>query len=507
VAWWLFQNVVITSALALLVVIVCRVTRIGPVARHSLWVLVLVKFVTPPLVVWPWAAPDPLGLAALEVRVDGRSIAHASSSHVIDKDGRISSEPVAVDPSGFAVVPIGEPRDRNVPRVSADALSLLLAIWAAGSVILLVLEGVRLVRLARRVRAAVPADPEIVKRVADLANRLGVRPVPVLTMAGIAAPMVWCLGRPRLIWPAGLASDSDASVDGVIVHELAHIKRRDHVVGWIELLAGVVWWWNPLFWYVRSARREQAELACDAWVISTLPDGRRAYAESLLALSGAIVSGTSPRSMAAVVGIGASSRRALERRLVMVMKGRAPVRLSLAGLLALAVMAAATLPAWATGSQQPPPPPPPPQAALAPKPSPQGQPPPPPPPAVKGQPAPAPLPPPPPPPPKPAEYKLRQAVPARNWTVFARQAELPAEGRQLLEKYETEREAIRQEIEKRIAERREALIKSLQDLQDQYTKAGKLDEAVAIRDFLKAGGPGLDAEYYWVTGASWNRRR
>lgn len=191
----------------------------------------------------------------------------------------------------------------------------------------------------------------------------------------------------------------------------------------------------------------------------------------------------------------------------MVMKGRAPVRLSLAGLLALAVMAAATLPAWATGSQQPPPPPPPPQAALAPKPSPQGQPPPPPPPAVKGQPAPAPLPPPPPPPPKPAEYKLRQAVPARNWTVFARQAELPAEGRQLLEKYETEREAIRQEIEKRIAERREALIKSLQDLQDQYTKAGKLDEAVAIRDFLKAGGPGLDAEYYWVTGASWNRRR
>ena len=58
-AWWLFQNAVITSALALLVVIVCRVTRIGPVARHALWVLVLVKFVTPP----PFNVPLPTTLA------------------------------------------------------------------------------------------------------------------------------------------------------------------------------------------------------------------------------------------------------------------------------------------------------------------------------------------------------------------------------------------------------------------------------------------------------------
>ena len=71
----------------------------------------------------------------------------------------------------------------------------------------------------------------------------------------------------------------------LLLHELAHVKRRDHIVGWIELVAGIVWWWNPLFWFVRSALREQAELACDVWVITTLPNGRRAYAESLLALS------------------------------------------------------------------------------------------------------------------------------------------------------------------------------------------------------------------------------
>ena len=63
-AWWLFQNVVITTALAALVAAACRAFAIGPVARHALWLVVLVKFVTPPILALPFALPDPLGLAA-----------------------------------------------------------------------------------------------------------------------------------------------------------------------------------------------------------------------------------------------------------------------------------------------------------------------------------------------------------------------------------------------------------------------------------------------------------
>jgi len=56
---------------------------------------------------------------------------------------------------------------------------------------------------------------------------------------------------------------SDDSLDGLIVHELAHVRRRDHWVGWLELLTGLLWWWNPLYWYARHQLRENAELACD----------------------------------------------------------------------------------------------------------------------------------------------------------------------------------------------------------------------------------------------------
>src|SRR3954466_1426914 len=53
-AWWTLQHLVVTALVAGAVQIVCRAGRIGPVGRHALWVLVLLKLLTPPLVVLPW---------------------------------------------------------------------------------------------------------------------------------------------------------------------------------------------------------------------------------------------------------------------------------------------------------------------------------------------------------------------------------------------------------------------------------------------------------------------
>ena len=56
--WWTVQNLAVTALLAGLVALASRVCRVGPVGRHALWLVVLVKLLTPPLVVWPWAVRD-----------------------------------------------------------------------------------------------------------------------------------------------------------------------------------------------------------------------------------------------------------------------------------------------------------------------------------------------------------------------------------------------------------------------------------------------------------------
>jgi beta-lactamase regulating signal transducer with metallopeptidase domain len=483
--WWLFQNAVMTAALAGVVAAICRSGRIGPVVKHALWVLVLVKFVTPPVVVWPWTAPDPLRLAAFAANDEPAGVTPLDA---IRRDAAADVEP-GHDPPAAAVTSLDrrDTADRGIPWEA------LLAILIAGSLGMLAVQGVRLFRLGQHVRRSPQADAELIRRVSEMAIRMGLRRVPaVIEVARGSSPAIWGFGRPRLLWPAGIsARSSDACVDGLLVHELAHLKRKDHLVGWIELAAGIVWWWNPLFWYVRGAMREQAELACDAWVVSALPDGRRAYAESLLALSGAAAQGTPAM---AVIGIRASSRRVLERRLVMIMTGRAPLRLPVSGLLTLALAAAVTLPAWASGQPQAPPPPP-----AIPAPVVETTPPAPPlPPAVE---APLPRPvradrqqPPPPLPPTPAEVTL--PVPTGSlWTPHPKSGKLPADGQKLLQDFEAARDAIAREADRQVEAKRAEIVKALEALQNEYATSGRLDEAVAIRDYLRAGGPGKLATY------------
>jgi hypothetical protein len=56
ILWWLAQNLVTAVLLAAIVAACCLLLRHRPAAQHALWVIVLLKFVTPPLVVWPWSA-------------------------------------------------------------------------------------------------------------------------------------------------------------------------------------------------------------------------------------------------------------------------------------------------------------------------------------------------------------------------------------------------------------------------------------------------------------------
>jgi beta-lactamase regulating signal transducer with metallopeptidase domain len=460
-AWWLFQNVVITAALALAVAAICRTTRIGPVARHALWVVVLVKFVTPPLLVWPWAAPDPFRFSTLSLEAEDRRDQDSAGGIIHTESASPAVESVNL-PAAVRNPAADEEIGSAPGRAFATVWPWLFSLWLTGSLGLLAIEGIRLVRLSRSVRRGRPADPALERRVATLCTQLGIRAVAIRVLPGSAPPAVWCLGRPQLLWPEELgAAASEVCVDALLLHELAHVARRDHIVGWLELAAGVIWWWNPLFWFVRSALREQAELSCDAWVISTLPTGRRAYAESLLALSGAAPRG---HVSMAVVGVRASTRRVLERRLAMIMQGRAPLRLTRIGLVSLAVAAALVLPAWAAQQDPPPPPPPPPARVQTPKP--------------------------PPPPPVPVERDQRVRVqprpPAKTLTVRIN-PNLPADVQELVRGFEAEVDAIQREADQKIAARRESLVKTLEARQDEHTKAGRLDEALAIRDYLRSG--------------------
>src|SRR6185436_7281946 len=72
---WMISNTVAAGCLALLVAGVCRWRRFGPAVTHALWLVVLVKLVTPPVLdlPLPWPSlPRFSSAGPVDVASDGR---------------------------------------------------------------------------------------------------------------------------------------------------------------------------------------------------------------------------------------------------------------------------------------------------------------------------------------------------------------------------------------------------------------------------------------------------
>lgn len=253
------------------------------------------------------------------------------------------------DTASYAGMTSGGPRGSAVFARSAGWA--LIGLWLAGAAVALFIQGRRIVRFHRAVRRAPLASQWLSDRVQRLAAELGT-PVPaVRTLTGLSSPVIWGFGTPTLLWPADDAAQVQRDpqrCDGIIVHELAHLRRRDHWMAWFEIFAISLLWWHPLAHLACRRLHEFADLACDSWVVSMLPTHRRTYAASIVDLIEQL--STAPRA-ALALGVGTSSRRALvERRLVMIVKERTSCRLSpVAAMLALAG-AAFLVPSWAGGA-------------------------------------------------------------------------------------------------------------------------------------------------------------
>lgn len=246
---------------------------------------------------------------------------------------------------------------RWLPRLQAvrEAVSTLPPVpplvWVCGAAAIVAIGLVRIGAFARVLRDTEPAPAPVRRLVHGAAQTIGLgRPPQVLMTSRRISPMVWCWGRPRLVLPSQLWEElDDVGRYAVVMHELAHLRRRDHWVRWAEVAASVLYWWHPVVWWVRRRLREEADLCCDAWVTALRPHDRRGYALALVSTRTYLSdSGRTPP----VVGLGVMTAPAerFARRLTMVMKARPKPRVSALGVLAslaLAVVASSTTPLWA----------------------------------------------------------------------------------------------------------------------------------------------------------------
>ncbi len=99
----------------------------------------------------------------------------------------------------------------------------------------------------------------------ELCEKTGLETKPeVLKASGVMAPVTCGLARTRILLPADCGDWPDSRRRAVLLHELAHIRRRDLPIQLFVHIVAALWWFQPLVWVVRRGIRHESELACDA---------------------------------------------------------------------------------------------------------------------------------------------------------------------------------------------------------------------------------------------------
>jgi len=222
------------------------------------------------------ATPNP------EAPFDLQPVAVIAMTEVAEME--IEPAMVAVEKSTPAPLP---PVDRT-RIVSVPWGTILLVCWATVALVLTARLALRFVLGIYLLRNAQPIETVRIHQALDEARRrIGIaEAVQIRASRKVRSPVIWCWSRtPTLLVPTDtLRSTGPYDWAAVFCHELAHVKRRDHVVGLFAELLICLAPWHPLLWCARKQLLRFSEEACDDWVVAGGQIGVD-YAESLLKLS------------------------------------------------------------------------------------------------------------------------------------------------------------------------------------------------------------------------------
>ena len=136
-------------------------------------------------------------------------------------------------------------------------------------------------------------EASFVELIDDAASRVGLRRAPSVRVqpdaSGAALIGVW---RPIVIVPEKLVrTGSVEQVRHVLMHEMAHIRRHDAVWSLLCTAVQLVYWFHPIIWLARSRLGTLREICCDQAVVAALRGRRKAYRQTLLELTRAMIGG------------------------------------------------------------------------------------------------------------------------------------------------------------------------------------------------------------------------
>jgi bla regulator protein blaR1 len=264
----------------------------GAAARHALWCIAAVKFVL------PMALFSVLG----------------ATLHNVFPSERL---PIVVSESLSGLL-VPQMTHQPAPPVHGDVFNPLILIWLAGSVAILAFWLPKLFTHVEFLESCPELAEVWFQRLKGRAGLLS--DVQLRFSESQAEPALSGFWKPIVILPRGISQRlSSAELEAVLLHELAHAKRRDNWTAAFAHALACVFWFYPLLLWIEWCLNRERELACDEMVVrcGAAPED---YVAGILKICRFRLSEN-------VAGVSAISRSNLKKRMevIMSLSSRMPV--------------------------------------------------------------------------------------------------------------------------------------------------------------------------------------
>ena len=266
---WLWQGAVVVLATAALL----RVTRSSRAqARYGLAWVGLLSILVLPLVPLLWATV---------------------SAHTVPAD-------VPVPVGAVVSMPIG----------SWASSALLIGLWALWSSVYAGRLAGAMLALRRAKRQCRPVPPDVEARLPFWTQvRTRGRPTRIVLSDSVRSAAVLGCGSPVIgVAPALLDNLEDEELDSVVIHEWAHVQRRDDFANAVQLCVRVMAGWHPGIWWMDRQLLIEREMACDETAVAVTGSAKR-YAACLAKLASLPATPLPPLPAVAVLPTSGLRRR------------------------------------------------------------------------------------------------------------------------------------------------------------------------------------------------------
>ena len=221
----------------------------------------------------------------------------------------------------------GDAAPDALPQQWTDYLPWLVALWVCGVAVLSLRAILHWRGLSRLIRQGVPL-PDWSQRLQQLCAQFGLGKVGLLYSNKIETPTLVGWIRPVILLPAAVALGFPAAqIELILAHELGHLRRWDHIVNLVQVIAETVLFYHPAVHWISRDLRDQREICCDELVLRMSKANPRDYVATLADLEQLRLDGAAALALQATGGVLLERVQHIAKLPTTRLDVRAPVRL------------------------------------------------------------------------------------------------------------------------------------------------------------------------------------